>query len=95
MATSYATRVIRKYGLLQHKKVAEQPLEVSGDEGTHPLLELTEKEHDEEGTSRSLTETAQFLVVIRSLQQQLNDKFRRPGQLLVSSQIFCIFCFWE
>lgn len=82
LATSYATRVIRKYGLLHHKKVAEKPLEVSGNEGTYPLLELTEKEHDEEGTSRSLTESARFLVVIRSLQQQLNEKFRRPGQLL-------------
>ncbi|KAH6833706.1 spatacsin carboxy-terminus protein [Perilla frutescens var. hirtella] len=82
LATSYATRVIRKYGLLHHKKVVEKPLEVSGNDGTYPLLELTEKEHDEEGTSRSLTETARFLVVIRSLQQQLNEKFRRPGQLL-------------
>lgn len=85
MATSYATRVIRKCGLLHNKKVSEKLLEVGSNEGTYPLLELTEKEHDEEGTSRTLTETARYLVVIRSLQQQLNEKFRRPGQVLVSS----------
>lgn len=86
MAASYATRVIRKYGLLHHKKVVEKPLEVSSsNEGTYLLLESTEKEHDDEGTSRTLAETARYLVVIRRLQQQLNEKFRRPGQLLVSS----------
>ncbi|XP_057774546.1 uncharacterized protein LOC130993606 isoform X2 [Salvia miltiorrhiza] len=82
LATSYATRVIRKYGLLHHKKVSEKPLEVTSNEGSYPLLELTDKEHDEEGTSRTLMETARYLVVIRSLQQQLNEKFRRPGQVL-------------
>ncbi|KAL1567194.1 hypothetical protein AAHA92_02699 [Salvia divinorum] len=79
LATSYATRVIRKYGLLHRKKVSEKPLEVSSNEGPYPLLELTEKKHDEEGISSTLAEAARYLVVIRSLQQQLNEKFRRPG----------------
>ncbi|XP_042024596.1 uncharacterized protein LOC121771783 isoform X2 [Salvia splendens] len=82
LATNYAIRVIRKYGLLHHKKVSEKPLEVRSNEGPYTLLELTEKKHDEEGTSRTLAEAARYLVVIRSLQQQLNEKFRRPGQVL-------------
>ncbi|KAI3451060.1 hypothetical protein Pfo_007725 [Paulownia fortunei] len=85
LATSYATRVIRKYGQLQHKKVAVKPWDVRGNEGVSLLLELTDKEHDEEGNSRNIQEMAQFLVVIRSLQGQLNSKFKRPGQQLMDN----------
>ncbi|PIN26879.1 hypothetical protein CDL12_00372 [Handroanthus impetiginosus] len=84
-ATSYATRVIRNYGLLQHKKVAVKPWDVRGNEGVSHPLELTDKEHDEEGNSRILHEMAQFLVVIRSLQGQLNAKFKRPGLSLMEN----------
>ncbi|KAL8047280.1 hypothetical protein ABFX02_08G230100 [Erythranthe guttata] len=81
LASSYATRVIRKYGLLQHKKVTVSSWDVRGNEDASFLLELTDKEHDEEENSRILKEMAQFLVVIRGLQGQLDAKFRRPGVL--------------
>ncbi|KAL8476787.1 hypothetical protein ACS0TY_029186 [Phlomoides rotata] len=83
LATGYATRVIRKYGLVHQKKVAEKPWDNRGNEGAY-LLMLTEKEHNEEATSRSLQEMAQLLVVIRMLQGKLNAKFKRPGQLLTN-----------
>ncbi|KAK6150525.1 hypothetical protein DH2020_015457 [Rehmannia glutinosa] len=85
LATGYATGVMRKYGLLQHKKAVVRPWNVRGDEGVPLLLDLTDKEHDDEGNSRSLQEIAQLLVVIRSLQGQLNAKFKRPGQQLTDN----------
>ncbi|KAL0282298.1 UNVERIFIED_CONTAM: hypothetical protein Sangu_2486000 [Sesamum angustifolium] len=85
LATGYATRVIRKYGLLQHKKAAVRPLDFGGNEGFALPLELTDKEHDEEGNTRSLKEMAQLLVIIRSLQGQLNAKLKRPGKLLTNN----------
>ncbi|KAK4394130.1 hypothetical protein Sango_1883800 [Sesamum angolense] len=85
LATGYATRVIRKYGLLQHKKAAVRPWDFGGNEGFALPLELTDKEHDEEGNTRSLKEMAQLLVIIRSLQGQLNAKLRRPGKLLTNN----------
>ncbi|KAL0350036.1 UNVERIFIED_CONTAM: hypothetical protein Sradi_4152800 [Sesamum radiatum] len=85
LATGYATRVIRKYGLLQHKKAAVRPWDFGGNEGFALPLELTDKEHDEEGNTRSLKEMAQLLVIIRSLQGQLNAKLKRPGKLLTNN----------
>lgn len=77
---------------MHHKKVAEKPWDITGNEGAYLLL--TEKEHDEEATSRSLQEMAQLLVIIRRLQGKLNAKFKRPGQLLVCSYLFCLL-FWK
>ncbi|GER35123.1 spatacsin, partial [Striga asiatica] len=85
LATGYAIRVMRKCGLLQHKKAAVHPWNVIGNEGFPLLLELTDKEHDEEEFSRILKEIAQLLVVIRSLQGKLNAKFKLPGQQLTDN----------
>ncbi|GFP83267.1 hypothetical protein PHJA_000470100 [Phtheirospermum japonicum] len=85
LATGYATRVMRKYGLLQHKKAAVRPWDVRGDKDVSLLLELTDKEYDAEGNSRSLQEMGQLLVVVRSLQGKLNAKFKRPGKQLTDN----------
>ncbi|KAL6583192.1 hypothetical protein OROMI_005270 [Orobanche minor] len=84
LATGYAIRVIREYGLLQHKKAASRPWNV-GYEGAPLLLELTDKEHNEERDLRSLQEMSQLLVVIRSLQRKLNARYKRPGQQLTDN----------
>ncbi|XP_051127140.1 uncharacterized protein LOC127248696 isoform X2 [Andrographis paniculata] len=83
LATSYSTMAIRKYGLLQHKKVNLRSWDVRDNEGALLPLVLTDKEDDEEGNSRRLQEMSHFLVVVRRLQGQINAKFRRPGQSLM------------
>ncbi|KAG8383430.1 hypothetical protein BUALT_Bualt04G0012400 [Buddleja alternifolia] len=80
LATDYATRVIHKYGLLQHKKEMAKPWDVRGNEVLSLPLELTDKAHDGEVNSRNLQEMAQLLVVIRGLQGHLKVRFKRPGQ---------------
>ncbi|KAL3818833.1 hypothetical protein ACJIZ3_004738 [Penstemon smallii] len=85
LATGFATRVICKYGLLQHNKEAVKQWDVRGSEGVYLPLQLTNTEYDEDGNSKILHEMAKFLVVIRNLQGQLNAKFKRPGQTLTDN----------
>ncbi|KAL3647014.1 hypothetical protein CASFOL_009186 [Castilleja foliolosa] len=85
LATCYATRVMRKYGLLQSKKAAARPLDVRGHKDVSLMLELTDKEYDAEGNSRSLQEIGQLLVIIRCLQGKLNVKLKRPGKQLTDN----------
>lgn len=83
LATSFATRAIRKYGLLQHEKDPVKPRYVRGGQSLSLSLVLTDRELDEDKYSRRLKEMANFLVVIRNLQRLLDSKFKRPGQGLM------------
>ncbi|KAF6149487.1 hypothetical protein GIB67_011388 [Kingdonia uniflora] len=79
LAACFATKMVRKYGLLQHKKdvfifqgFIDSRISPSNDE----LNQLR--------NSRRLREMAHFLEVIRNLQRRLRENDRRPGQALVN-----------
>ncbi|KAB2051998.1 hypothetical protein ES319_A12G090100v1 [Gossypium barbadense] len=83
LATWFATKMIREYGLLQLKRDAfmfhglDRP-------GVLALPSvLPDKTQNEVGTSMKLREMAHFLEVIRNLQYQLRAKLKKPGQALV------------
>uniref|UniRef100_A0A5B6Z0A7 Spatacsin C-terminal domain-containing protein n=1 Tax=Davidia involucrata TaxID=16924 RepID=A0A5B6Z0A7_DAVIN len=83
LATCFATKMIRKYGLIQHKKDAFILRGIRGIQNSSLPSVLPEKEHDEMGNSRRLREMAHFLEIIRNLQSRLSAKFKRPGRGLV------------
>ncbi|KAL8125295.1 hypothetical protein AgCh_012832 [Apium graveolens] len=87
LATCFATKMIRKYGLLHHRSDDFTIWSVNRREGCHlPLLlenEYNEKEYNELGNFRRLQEMAYFLEIIRNLQSRLNSKIKRPAQSLV------------
>lgn len=87
LATHFATKVIRQYGLLQHKKDKY----ISKFRGRSQLLALlpvspvkVEKEVD---YCRRLQEMAHYLEIIRHLQLQLGARVKKPGNVLVSSTV--------
>ncbi|KAF3440484.1 hypothetical protein FNV43_RR18768 [Rhamnella rubrinervis] len=83
LATRFATKMIRKYGLLQYDSFSQ----VSQSFIRRQILALPsvlpEKVQSEVGNSRRLHEMAHFLEIIRNLQSRLNSKFKRPGRGLV------------
>ncbi|KAJ7945315.1 Spatacsin [Quillaja saponaria] len=83
LATCFATKMIRKYGLLHHKM---NTCMLEGFSKTQ-LLSLPPvipvKEHNEMDYARKLREMAHFLEIIRNLQHRLSSKFQRPTQGLV------------
>ncbi|XP_059642353.1 uncharacterized protein LOC132284280 isoform X2 [Cornus florida] len=83
LATSFATKMIRKYGSIQHKKDAFLLQGIKGMRNCSSLLVLPERERNEARNSRRLREMAHFLEIIRNLQCRLSAKFKRPGQGLV------------
>ncbi|KAH7860687.1 hypothetical protein Vadar_016791 [Vaccinium darrowii] len=83
LATCFATKMIRKYGLMQHKKDAIILQGTKKEDNSSLLSVLPEEGHCDMGTLRRLKEMSHFLEIIRNLQCQLNAKFRRPGQGLV------------
>lgn len=89
LATCFVTKMIRKYGLLQHRSDDFTIWCVNRGEGCHlPLLlenEYNEKEYKELGNFRRLQEMAHFLEIIRNLQSRLNSKIKRPAQSLVDA----------
>lgn len=83
LATWFATKMIREYGLLQRKKDAFM---LQGLDGTRLLAlppVLPDKAQNEMGYSVRLREMAHFLEIIRNLQYQLRAKLKKPGQGLV------------
>ncbi|KAE7998209.1 hypothetical protein FH972_002775 [Carpinus fangiana] len=80
LATCFATKMIRRYGLLQRR---EDAYILQGFSRTH-ILSLPpvrpDKVHKDQGNSRRLSEMAHFLEVVRNLQHRLSSKFKRPGQ---------------
>lgn len=81
LATCFATKMIRKYWLVEHKKDA---YEYDRTQMLSLLPVLPEKVQDEVENSRRLREMAQFLEIIRNLQSRLGSKYKRPGRELVS-----------
>ena len=83
LATRFATKMIRKYGLLQNK---ENACIIQSFSRTRilslPPVRPEKVQYDQEN-SRRLREMAHFLEIIRNLQHRLSTKFRRPGQGLV------------
>lgn len=77
LATCFATKMIRKYWLLEHRKDAYES-------GRTQILSLPPvspvKVEDEMANSRRLHEMAHFLEIIRNLQCRLGSKYKRPGQ---------------
>lgn len=75
LAARFATKMIRKYGLLQYNGYPQ---------GGRQLLSLPsvlpDKVQTEVQNSQRLQEMAHFLEIIRNLQSRLSSKFKRPGQ---------------
>ncbi|KAK9272515.1 hypothetical protein L1049_002888 [Liquidambar formosana] len=86
LATCFATKMIRKYGLVQRKKHAFIPQDVRGT-WIHSLPPvLLGKVNKEMGNSRKLQEMAHYLEIIRNLQCRLSAKFKRRGPGLVDDR---------
>ncbi|XP_028755143.1 uncharacterized protein LOC114714558 isoform X1 [Neltuma alba] len=85
LASCFATKMLRKYGLLQHKRDSFM-MEGFNQSG---LLSLPPIEPDNLQTevdfARKLREMAHFLEIIRNLQRRLRSKFQRANQGLVDS----------
>ncbi|KAF8012156.1 hypothetical protein BT93_I0323 [Corymbia citriodora subsp. variegata] len=81
LASSFATKLIRTYGLPQQKK---HVCMLEGcDSEVLPPSPLVEKVQSEIKKLKRLNDMAYFLEIIRNLQGQLAAKFQRPGQGLV------------
>ncbi|KAM7262326.1 hypothetical protein ACFE04_021403 [Oxalis oulophora] len=80
LATKFSTKMIRKYGLLQHN---ESTYFLHGFGETQMLALpsiLPDKEQKELGNSERLNEIARYLEIIRNLQYHLGAKLKKPGQ---------------
>lgn len=86
VATCFATKMIRNYGLLQHKKDASIPGGVRGTPMGSVQQVLPDKRKKEMGNLRKLQEMAHYLEIIRNLQCRLSAKFKRPGPGLVDNR---------
>ncbi|KAK2975888.1 hypothetical protein RJ640_015319 [Escallonia rubra] len=83
LATCFATKMIRTYGLLQRKKDTFKPQNINN--SFLPSV-LPDKEHNDVVNSRRLREMAHFLEIIRNLQCRLSTKFKSPAQRLVGGE---------
>ncbi|KAL5818547.1 hypothetical protein ACOSQ4_022389 [Xanthoceras sorbifolium] len=80
LASGFTTKMIRNYGLQQHKNDAYL-LQGFNKTGILSLPSiLPDKVQTEVETSRRLHEMAHFLEIIRNLQCRLSAKFKKPGQ---------------
>ncbi|KAH9669492.1 Spatacsin C domain-containing protein [Citrus sinensis] len=80
VATSFVTKMIRKYGLQQQKNDAYLLQGFNGN-GILPLPPiLPDEEQNEMENCKRLYEMAQFLEIIRNLQSRLSAKLKKPGQ---------------
>ncbi|CAM8951081.1 unnamed protein product [Rhodiola kirilowii] len=78
LASAFATKMVRKYGMAEQKK-SFASLQVANGTQVHYLpSNVPLKNQKNLDTSRKLREMAYFLEVIRNLQCRLTDKFRRP-----------------
>ncbi|XP_057497009.1 uncharacterized protein LOC130781713 [Actinidia eriantha] len=83
LATFFATKMIRRYGLMQLKKDAFTLQGTEGKDNSSLLAVLPDKDHSETRNLRRLQEMAHFLEIIRNLQCRLSTRFKRPGLGLV------------
>ncbi|XP_009595340.1 uncharacterized protein [Nicotiana tomentosiformis] len=83
LGTGFATKMIREYGLLQHKKDGMESWKVGGVQNSFLSSELIDSRPDETGDLERLHKMAHFLEIIRNLQWRLTYKCKRLGQELV------------
>ncbi|KAL3339711.1 hypothetical protein AABB24_028361 [Solanum stoloniferum] len=83
LGTSFATKMIREYGLLQHKKDGMELQKAGGVQNSFLSSELIVSRPGGTGDLERLQKMAHFLEIIRNLQWQLTYKCRRLGQELV------------
>ncbi|KAK6792105.1 hypothetical protein RDI58_011186 [Solanum bulbocastanum] len=83
LGTSFATKMIREYGLLQHKKDGMELQKAGGVQNSFLSSELIVSRPGETGDLERLQKMAHFLEIIRNLQWQLTYKCKRLGQELV------------
>ncbi|XVF61790.1 hypothetical protein PTKIN_Ptkin08bG0158700 [Pterospermum kingtungense] len=86
LGTWFATKMIREYGLLQHKTDAFILQDLDGPHLLALPPALPDKTQNEMGNSIRLREMAHFLEIIRNLQCQLRAKLKKPGQGLVDRE---------
>ncbi|XWS29439.1 hypothetical protein CRYUN_Cryun24cG0029700 [Craigia yunnanensis] len=86
LATWFATKMIREYGLLQHKRDAFMLQDLDGPRVLALPPALPDKTQNEMGNSIRLREMAHFLEIIRNLQYKLRAKLKKPGQGLVDRE---------
>lgn len=83
LGTSFATKMIREYGLLQHKKDGMESQKAGGLQNSFLSSELIVSRPGGTGDLERLQKMAHFLEIIRNLQWQLTYKCKRLGQELV------------
>ncbi|XAR73263.1 hypothetical protein NMG60_11007174 [Bertholletia excelsa] len=83
LATRFATKMIRIYGLMQHKQDDYVLQDTRLSKHASSLSISPEKEYGGMKNLRKLGEMASFLETIRNLQRRLSAKFKRPGQGMV------------
>ncbi|KAK4366838.1 hypothetical protein RND71_014718 [Anisodus tanguticus] len=83
LGTSFATKMIREYGLLQHKKYGMESWKAGGVQNSFLSSELIDSRPDRMGDLERLQKMAHFLEIIRNLQWRLTYKCKRLGQELV------------
>ncbi|XP_049348132.1 uncharacterized protein LOC125812685 [Solanum verrucosum] len=83
LGTSFATKMIREYGLLQHKKDGMESQKAGGVQNSFLSSELIVSRPGGTGDLERLQKMAHFLEIIRNLQWQLTYKCKRLGQELV------------
>ncbi|XP_010261035.1 PREDICTED: uncharacterized protein LOC104599968 [Nelumbo nucifera] len=80
LATCFATKMVRKYGLLHHKKDQFLFQYMLGSRSHSLQSNLLDRNFTEIGDLRRLGEMAHFLEVIRNIQSRLGVKFRKSGR---------------
>ncbi|KAK4767669.1 hypothetical protein SAY86_015419 [Trapa natans] len=83
LASSFATKLIRMYGLLQQKKISSKLWGKEDLFSIHP--DLRGEKQNEKGL-KNLQEMAHLLEITRNLQSRLVMKSQRPGQGLVQEE---------
>lgn len=82
LGTHFSTKMIHKYGSLQHMQSGVVSTSIPGlNDSSLPLL-LSDKEHSEAENSRRLQEMARLLEIIRNMQRRLATKFKKSATRL-------------
>ncbi|XP_058111329.1 uncharacterized protein LOC131254340 isoform X2 [Magnolia sinica] len=85
LAACFATKMVRRYGLVEHKKERFIFQGVKGSKVFYLQPTLPKKIESEINNLRRLQEMAHFLEIIRKLQCRLSTKCKRPGPGVVDN----------
>lgn len=77
LGTHFATKMIRRYGSLQHMQNEIMSTSIPSMNGSSVPLLLADKEHSETDNLRRLQEMACLLEIIRNMQCRLASKFKK------------------